>query len=279
MRLLIPRMACSNPLWGAPRVQGELLKLGIDISERTVSRWLPKRKKPASQTWKTFLSNHIGELASIDFFTVPTATFRVLFVLIVLAHDGRKILHFNVTEHPTAAWTANQLVQVFYDRNSPRYLIRDRDRIYGRAFQEQLNALDIRQVVIARHSPWQSPYVERVIGTLRRECLDHVVVLGEVHLRRIIRGFLRYYHGTRTHLTLAKDAPDPRAVQPPERGRVVQFSEVGGLHHRYERPCPFGKRAGMIAGRAVILEKSDPKSHFGLDKSNQICYRRLDDCA
>ena len=228
-------MPNSDPLWGAPRLHGELLKLGINISERTVCRWMPKRRKPPSQTWKTFLGNHLGDLASIDFFTVPTATFRVLFVLIVLAHDGRKIRHFNVTEHPTAAWTANQLVQAFYDRNSPRYLIRDRDGIYGLAFQERVKALDIQQVLIAPHSPWQSPYVERVIGTLRRECLDHVIVLGEVHLRRIIRSFLRYYHGSRTHLTLAKDAPDPRAVQPPEHGRIVQILEVGGLHHRYER--------------------------------------------
>jgi putative transposase len=228
-------MADSNPLWGAPRVHGELLKLGIDISERSVSRWMPKRRKPPSQNWKIFLDNHIGELVSIDFFTVPTATFRVLFVLIILAHDRRKIVHFNVTEHPTSAWTARQLVQAFYDRKPARYLIRDRDGIYGLTFQDQVKALDIEEVVTAPRSPWQSPYVERVIGTLRRECLDHVIILGEAHLRRTIRSFLTYYHGARTHLALGKDAPVARAVQPPEQGHVVAISEVGGLHHRYER--------------------------------------------
>jgi len=228
-------MAGSNALWGAPRVHGELLKLGIDISERTVSRWMPKRRNPPSQNWRSFLDNHIGELVSIDFFTVPTATFRVLFVLIVLAHDRRKIVHFNVTEHPTAAWTARQLVQAFYDRKPPRYLIRDCDAIYGLMFQDQVKALDIEEVVTAPRSPWQSPYVERVIGTLRRECLDHVIVLGEAHLRRMIRRFLSYYHGARTHLALDKDAPEPRSVQAAEHGPVIEFPEVGGLHHRYER--------------------------------------------
>jgi len=232
---LIRKMASSNPLWGAPRVHGELLKLGIEISERTVSRWMPKRKKPPSQSWRTFLDNHVGELVSIDFLTVPTATFRVLFVLIVLAHDRRKIVHFNVTEHPTAEWTARQLVQAFYDQKPPRYLIRDRDGVYGSPFEDQLRALEIEEVIIAPRSPWQSPYVERVIGTLRRECLDHVVVLSESHLRRIVRQFLTYYHGTRTHLALDKDAPEHRSVQPSEIGTVIEIPQVGGLHHRYER--------------------------------------------
>jgi len=175
IRDLIRKMAKSNPLWGAPRLHGELLKLGIDISERTVSRWMPRKTKPPSQNWRAFLDNHIGELVSIDFLTVPTATFRVLFVLIVLAHDRRRIVHFNVTEHPTAAWTAQQMVEAFCDRESPRYLIRDRDGVYGSTFRDMVKALDIEEVVIAPHSPWQSPYVERVIGTLRRECLNHVV--------------------------------------------------------------------------------------------------------
>ncbi len=235
IRDLIRRMEMANPLWDAPRVHGELLKIGIDISERTVSRWMPKIRRPPSQNWRTFLDNHVGDLVSIDFFTVPTATFRVLFVLIVLAHDRRRIVHFNVTEHPTAAWTARQLVQAFYDRKSPRYLIRDRDGIYGSVFQDQVRALDIEEVVIAPCSPWQTPYVERVIGTLRRECVDHAVVLSEAHLRRIIREFLSYYHGTRTHLALDKDAPVSRTVQPSEKGTVIEIPEVGGLHHRYER--------------------------------------------
>jgi len=226
----------ESPLcWGAPRVHGELLKLGIEISERTVSRWMPKKRKPPLQSWRSFLNNHVSKLVSIDFFTVPSATFRVLFVLIVLAHDRRKIVHFNVTEYPTAEWTARQLVQAFHDLKPPRYLIRDRDGMYGLIFGEQLRALEIEEVVIAPRSPWQSPCVERVIGTLRRECLDHVVILGEGHLRRIIRQFLTYYHGTRTHLALDKDAPERRSVQPSESGTVIEIPQVGGLHHRYER--------------------------------------------
>jgi transposase InsO family protein len=216
-------------------VHGELLKLGIDISERTVSRWMPRRTKPPSQNWRAFLDNHVSELASIDFFTVPTATSRVLFVLIVLAHDRRRILHFNVTEHPTAEWTARQLVQAFYDRKSPRYLIRDRDGIYGLIFQDRVKALHIEEVVTAPRSPWQSPYVERVIGTQRRECFDHVIVIGETHLRRIVRRYLNYYHRSWTHLALEKDLPEPRPVQPAEMGSVIEIPEAGGLHHRYER--------------------------------------------
>jgi transposase InsO family protein len=196
---------------------------------------MPRRKKPRSQTWRTFLDNHIGELVSIDFFTVPTATFRVLFVFVVLAHDRRRIVHFNVTEHPTAEWTSQQMVEACGDGKAQRFMIRDRDAGYGLTFRERVKALGIEEVVIAPHSPWQSPYVERVIGTLRRECLDHVVVLGEAHLRRIVRSYVGYYHGARTHLALEKDAPTPRTAQPPEKGRVVEIPEVGGLHHRYER--------------------------------------------
>jgi len=225
IRELIRKMAKSNPLWGAPRVHGELLKLGIDISERTVSRWMPRRSKPPSQNWRAFLENHVGELVSIDFFTVPTATFRVLFVLIVLAHDRRRIVHFNVTDHPTAEWTGQQMVEAFCDGKLPRYLMRDRDGVYGLAFRDRVKALDIEEVVIAPHSPWQNPYAERVIGTLRRECLDHVVVLGEAHLRRILRHYVNYYHRARTHLSLDKDPPEPRSVQPPDRGTVMEFPE------------------------------------------------------
>jgi putative transposase len=159
----------------------------------------------------------------------------VLFVLIVLAHDRRKIVHFNVTEHPTAEWTARQLVQAFYDRKPPRYLILDRDGVYGLLFEDQLRALEIEEVAIAPRSPWQSPYVERIIGTLHRECLDHVVVLSESRLRRIVCQFLTCYHGTRTHLALNKDAPERRSVQPSESGTVIEIPQVGGLHHRYER--------------------------------------------
>jgi len=171
----------------------------------------------------------------MDFFTVPTATFRVLFVLIILAHDHRKIVHFNVTEHPTVEWTGQQIVEAFCEDKVPRFLIRDRDAVYGLAFQERVKALGIEEVVIAPRSPWQNPYSERVIGSLRRECLDYVVVLGERHLRRIMRLYVSYYHGARTHLALEKDTPEPRSVQPPQMGKVIEIPEVGGLHHRYER--------------------------------------------
>jgi transposase InsO family protein len=190
---------------------------------------------PPSQTWSSFLDNHVGELVSIDFFTVPTATFRVLFVLIVLAHDRRRIVHFNVTDHPTAEWTSQQMVEAFCDGESPRFLIRDRDGVYGLTFRERVKALDIEEVVIAPHSPWQTPYVKRVIGTLRRECLDHVIVLGEKHLRQNVRRYVSYYHESRTHPALDKDAPERRAVQPPQQGRVIEIPMLGGLHHRYER--------------------------------------------
>jgi transposase InsO family protein len=235
VRTLIKQMTQANPLWGAPRIHGELLKLGIDISERTVSRLMTKNRKPPSQTWRTFLDNHFRELVSIDFLTVPTATFRVLYVLVVLAHDRRRVVHFNVTEHPTAAWTAQQMIEAFPEETAPRFLLRDRDRIYGEEFRRRVAGMRIEEVMTAPHSPWQSPYVERLIGSIRRECLDHVIVLGENHLRRIMRGYIAYYHRSRTHLSLCKDAPEPRAKQPPDLGAVIEIAEVGGLHHRYER--------------------------------------------
>jgi len=186
VRALIRRMCRSNPLWGAPRIHGELLKLGIELSETTVAKYMLKRRGPPAQSWRTFLKNHADELIALDFFTVPTATFKVLFVLSVLSHDRRRILHFNVTEHPTAVWTARQLLEACGTEERPRYLIRDRDAIYGEAFSRQAVALGIQQAPSAPRSPWQNPYAERVIGSIRRECLDHVVVLGARHLRRIL---------------------------------------------------------------------------------------------
>jgi putative transposase len=235
VRDLIRRMATTN-LWGAPRIHGELLKVGIQISEATVSKYLPRRRKPPLQTWRSFLDNHVGTLVSVDFFTVPSAFFHVLFVFVVLAHDRRQILSINVTSNPSAAWTANQIVQTFPWESAPRYLLRDRDGIYGAVFRDRVRHLGIKEVIIARRSPWQSPYVERVIGTLRRELLDHVIVLNERHLRRLLRRFIdEYYHPYRTHLSLGKDAPEPRPVEVPEIGKVVELPVVGGLHHRYTR--------------------------------------------
>lgn len=235
VRDLIRQMATANPLWGAPRIHGELLKLGINISERSVSRLMPRRRQPPSQTWRTFLANQLNEIASIDLFTVPTATFRVLFCLVVLRHDRRRVLHFNVTEHPTAQWAAQQLVEAFPEAVSAHYLLRDRDRIYGDYFRQRVRGLGLKEVLSAPRSPWQNPYVERLIGSIRRECLDHVIVLNEHHLRRILKSYFGYYHRTRTHLSVDKDAPDTRPVELPAMGTVIEIPEVGGLHHRYER--------------------------------------------
>lgn len=235
IRELIREMSNTNVLWGAPRLHGELLKLGIEVSPSTVAKYMVTHRKPPSQTWRTFLENDVRQLVSVDLFIVPTVSFRILYVFVVLAHERRRVVHFNVTERPTAEWTAQQMVETICDGESARYLIRDRDGVYGLAFRDRVRALDIEEVVIAPHSPWQNAYAERVIGTLRRECLDHVVVLGETHLRRTLTRYFRYYHDFRTHLSLEKDAPTPRAVQDANRGPVIEVSEVGGLHHQYER--------------------------------------------
>ena len=228
-------IATANPLWGAPRIHGELVKLGIDVAERTVSRLMPKRRIPPSQTWRTFLTNHVRDLVSIDFFTVPTAGLRVLFVLVVLAHHRRRVVHFNVTEHPSAQWTAQQIVNAFPDDSAPSYLLRDRDPVYGHAFRHRMKGMGIEDVLTAPHRPWQNPFAERLIVSVRRECLDHVLVLSEPHRRRILTRFFAYYHRARTHLALNKDAPDGRPIEPPARGAIIPISEVGGLHHRYVR--------------------------------------------
>ncbi len=211
------------------------MKLGVEVAERTVSRLIPKRRTPPSQTWRTFLANHVRDLVSLDFFTVPTAGLRVLFVLVVLAHHRRRVVHHNVTEHPTAHWTAQQIVEAFPNDTAPSYLLRDRDRVYGNPFRHRVKGLRIDEVLTASHSPWRNPFVERLIGSVRRECLDHVLVLSEPHLRRILTAYFAYYHRARTHLSLEKDAPDVRPVEQPDAGRVVALPEVGGLHHRYVR--------------------------------------------
>jgi len=234
-RALIRQMSRENPLWGAPRIHGELLKLGIDIGETSVGKYMVRHRKPPSQTWRTFLDNHLKTMVSVDFFTVPTIRFQVLYVFLVLAHDLRRIVHFNVTAHPTAEWTAQQLREAFPWETAPRYLLRDRDRIFGDDFNKQVREMGIKPVLSAPRSPWQRAYVERVIGTIRRECLDHVIVLGERSLSHHLQCFVDYYHRSRTHLGLEKDSPVPRPVQSADMGRVVAIPEVGGLHHRYER--------------------------------------------
>ena len=234
-RELIRRMSLANPLWGAPRIHGELLKLGIILSQATVARYMVRTRKLPSQTWRTFLKNHASQLASTDFFVVPTVTFRLLFVFVVRAHQRRQVVHFNVTAHPSSEWTSRQIAQAFPWDNAPRYLLHDRDSIYGHFFRHSVRDMGIREVLTAPQSPWQSPFIERLIGSIRRECLDHVIVFNQACLRRILNSYFRYYERTRTHLALGKDAPEERPVQPPELGAVVAVTEVGGRHHRYER--------------------------------------------
>src|SRR5467141_2454693 len=235
VRDLIRKMCRENPGWGAPRIHGEVLKLGIDIGQSSVSKSMVRCRKPPSQTWRTFLENHAQQLVSIDFFTVPTIRFQVLYVCLVLAHDRRRMLHFNVTAHPTADWTGQQLREAFPFAQLPRYLLRDHDAIFGDDFREHVRDMGICEVLSAPRSPWQRAYIERVIGSVRRECLDHVIVFHESSLRRTLNSYFDYYHRSRTHLSLGKDSPEPRAIQPPEMGSVVALPQVGGLHHRYER--------------------------------------------
>ena len=232
-RDLIRIMSRENPLWGAPRIHSELLKLGFRIAQASVAKYMVRNPKPPSQTWRTFLTNHVSQLVSVDFFTVHTVWFEILFVFIVLAHDRRRVIHFNVTAHPTAECTAQQMLEAFPYDTAPKYLLRDRDRIYGQEFCKQVEVMNIKEVLSAPRSPWQRAYVERVIGSIRRECLDHVIVVDEESLRRTLRSYFSYYHRSRLHLSLDKDSPDSRSVQ--SVGRVIAFPEVGGLHHRYER--------------------------------------------
>ncbi len=235
IRKLIHRMCRENPSWGAPRIHSELCLLRYDESETTVGKYMIRGRKPPSQTWRTFLENHLPDTVGIDFFTMPTATFRILFTFVVLRHDQRRIVHFNVTEHPTAAWTAQQMIEAFPDDEAPRSLIRDRDGIYGHEFQTRVTNMGIEDVVCSRRSPWQNPYAERAIGSIKCECLRHVIILNERHLKRILHSYLEYYHHSRTHLSLDRNAPVPREVEPGGRGMVVAIPMVGGLHHRYRR--------------------------------------------
>jgi putative transposase len=235
IRGLIRQMSRENPGWGAPRIHGELLKLGIDIGESSISKYMVRCRRPPSQTWRTFLDNHLTQLVSIDFFSVPTLRFQVLYVFLVLAHDRRHVLHCHVTAHPTAEWTGQQLPEAFPFDQLPRYLLRDRHAIFGADFREQVRDMGIREVLSTPRSPWQRAHLERVIGSIRRECLDDVIVFHERSLRRILASYLDYYHRSRTPLSLGKDSPEPRGIQPPEMGSVVVLPQVGGLHHRYER--------------------------------------------
>jgi len=235
VRNLIRQMSQTNPLWGAPRIHGELLKLGIEASQATVSKYMVRHRKPPSQSWRTFLTNHAKDIVSVDLFTVPTATFRVLFVFVVLSNERRQVVHFNVTDSPSAIWTGQQIVEAFPWDTVPKYLLRDRDGTYGEHFVHRVESMGIKQVLISARSPWQNPYVERVIGSIRRECVDHTIILNERHLRRVLREYFKYYNGSRTHLGLEKDCPRPRVVELPDLGPIDSEPMVGGLHHRYFR--------------------------------------------
>jgi transposase InsO family protein len=233
LRELIRRMSKENPLWGAPRIHGELLKLGFELAQSTVSKYMIRHRAPPSQTWRTFLRNHASTIAAIDLCVVPTLTFDCLFAFLVVGHGRRQLLWFAVTRHPTAEWLARQIVEAFPWDTAPAYLVRDNDRAYGQAFIRRVRAMGIRDHPISPRSPWQNPYVERLIGTLRRDCLDHVLILSEGHLRRVLTLYSSYYNGTRTHLGLGKDAPLRRAIQ--RSGTIVTVPILSGLHHRYAR--------------------------------------------
>jgi putative transposase len=235
VQALVRRMSRENPLWGAPLIQSELRLLGHDLAESTVALYMDRRRKPPSPSWKTFLANHLPDMAAVDFFVVPTATFRLLYGFVVLSLERRRVLHFNVTANPSAQWTTQQVIEAFPFDSAPRFLMRDRDGIYGDESQRRITNLGIDEVVSAARSPWQNLYVERLIGSFRRELLDQVIVLNENHLKRLLAGYCDYYHHARTHLALDHNAPIPRDVEFPERGKVVAVSLVGGLHHRYTR--------------------------------------------
>jgi len=234
VRDLIRIMWQTNPTWGAPRIVGELRMLGIEVAKSTVEKYRVPLRNPPTPTWKTFLNNHRQDLVSLDSFIVPTVTYKVLFVLLILTHQRRCVVHFNVTEHPTAEWTAQQVLEALPWDDVPRYLLRDRDRIYGAAFRQRVRHMGIEEVLMAPWNPWQNPFVERLMGSIRRECLDHVVVFHERDLQRILAGYFAYDQHWRTHLSLAMDCPEPRPVSPPTRGGVMAVPEVGGLHLHYE---------------------------------------------
>jgi transposase InsO family protein len=230
---LIREMSIANPLWGAPRIHGELLKLGIEVGQTTVAKYMAKGRRSPSQGWKTFLRNHADGIAAMDLFVVPTISFRLLYGLLIMGHGRRQILWFGVTSHPSAEWIANQIREACGWEQTPRYLIRDRDGAYGEVFIRRLRSMGIRDRPTSPRSPWQNAFAERLIGSIRRECLDHVVVFGERHLRHVLLSYMNYYNEVRTHLSLDKDAPTSRPVQ--RAGHILCRPVLGGLHHQYVR--------------------------------------------
>ena len=233
LRALIRRMSIENPLWGAPRIHGELLKLGFEVAQSTVAKYMAKSGRRRSQTWKTFLCNHAPDIAAMDIFVVPTIGFKILYGIVIMRLDRRRLVWTNVTTNPTAEWIARQITEAFPWDHAPRYLLRDRDRSYGAIVRRRLQAMGIRDHPTAPRSPWQNGHVERLIGSIRRECLDHIVVVGEVSLRRTLKSYARYYNEIRTHRSLDKDAPEARPIQ--VTGMICSHPVLGGLHHHYVR--------------------------------------------
>src|SRR5271156_360491 len=233
LRALIGRVSTENLLWGAPRIHGELLKLGFSVAQSSVAKYMVKRRGPPSQGWWTFLRNHAPDIAAMDFFVVPTISFKLLYGFVIVRLDRRELVWINVTTNPTAEWVARQITEAFPWDGAPRYMIRDRDRIYGAVVTRRLRVMGIRDKPIAPASPWQNGYAERLIGSIRRECVDHIIVLGEVHLRGILKNYAAYYNGVRTHRSLNKDAPVSRLVQ--RSGVISSHAILGGLHHHYVR--------------------------------------------
>jgi putative transposase len=249
VRDLIRLMSQANPLWGAPRIHGELLKVGVDVCQATVAKYMVRHRHPPSQTWRTFLATHLGQITAADFFVVPTATCRLLFVLVIMAHERRRIVHVAVTDHPTAAWTRQQLREAFPWEEAPRYLVRDRDHAFA-GWAETAKTMRIDELLTAPRSPWQNAYAERFIGSARRECLDHVIVFSATGLQRLMTRYCAYYNHSRTHLALNKDAPIHRPSAAPADGLVVAIPQVGGL------PSPVRTPRGLSR-----LPASHPRTH------------------
>jgi transposase InsO family protein len=233
LRALIRQISTENQLWGAPRIHGELLKLGFSVAQSTVAKYMVKRCGPPSQGWLTLLRNHAPDIAAMNLFVIPTIRFRMLYGFVIVRLDRRDIVWTNVTTYPTAEWVARQITEAFPWDAAPGYMIRDRDRIYGAVVTRRLRAMGIRDKPIAPASPWQNGFAERLIGSIRRECLDHIIVLGEAHLSRILKSYANYYNGVRTHRSLNKDAPVSRPVQ--RSGVIISHAILGGLHHQYVR--------------------------------------------
>lgn len=246
-------MSRENLLRGAPKILSKLSLLGYEVSQPTVAKYMVKSRKPPSQDWRTFLSNHMQDIVACDFFTVPTAAFRVLYVVIVLSHDPRRIVHFNIRANPTAEWTGQRAESFPFDE-APGFRLRYNDSIYGKDFTKRVESLGIEEVPTAPHSPWQNPYCERVIGSIRRECVDHMIVLNAKHLHRVLTSYFEYYHESRPHLSLDRNAPLPREIEPPPEGEVISIPQVGGLHHQYTRSaasCDFSLASALPLRRFV----------------------------